>query len=204
MPLNTRLSCVTSFAATDLYDANRDDGDFTILAYQDPTTERYHYYCGVSMIWIIYLNIYRKEEGQCRAVVTNNRNVHVGQLLKIVLNLTVQNSCMKPIVLPRCLGLELFTSPTEILLIPKIYSFPHSLQYIVLFREQRYRNIGNDIVMSLNVQNKYETKCDTTARFNSAGLSNGKQYIRFTMKYTQGTVNRNNAIVWWLCLSLNM
>ena len=48
MPLNTRLSCVTSFAATDLYDANRDAGDFTILAYQDPLNDRYHYYCGVS------------------------------------------------------------------------------------------------------------------------------------------------------------
>ena len=48
MPLNTRLFCVTSFAATDLDDGNRDFGDFTILAFQDPITDKYHYYCGVS------------------------------------------------------------------------------------------------------------------------------------------------------------
>ena len=52
---------------------------------------------------------------------------------------------------------------------------------------QRYQRQGNDIVMSLNVYNKYETVCDTRANYNTAGQSNGKQYIRFTMKYIQGT-----------------
>ena len=52
---------------------------------------------------------------------------------------------------------------------------------------QRYRKLGNDIVLSLNVNNKYQTICDTTANYNTAGQSNEKQYIRFTMKYVQGT-----------------
>ena len=40
--------------------------------------------------------------------------------------------------------------------------------------------------MSLNVNNKYQTVCDITANYDTAGQSNDKQYIRFTMRYTQG------------------
>ena len=62
------------------------------------------------------------------------------------------------------------------------------MPFFITLSTQRYKNLGNDLVMSLNVNNKYQTICDTTSNYDTAGQFNDKQYIRFTMRYTQGNV----------------
>lgn len=46
--------------------------------------------------------------------------------------------------------------------------------------------MGNDIEISLNVANQYETNCDTRSKYNSIGEVFGKNYVMFQMKFIEG------------------